>query len=117
MAKHRAYGVEFKRQVTQEFLVDETLHGLAKRHDFSRNLIRAWVERYEAGVFDEDARAADIIQEYEARIAAFGRLVGKQAATAAEAIDILQSAGTRFASSSATLVCQVTWMVSIWRDG
>ena len=45
MAKHRSYGVELKRQVTQEFLVDETLHGLAKRHDFSRNLIRAWVER------------------------------------------------------------------------
>jgi transposase len=45
----------------------------------SRNLIRVWVEKYEAGVFDEDARAADMIQEYEARIAALERLVGKQA--------------------------------------
>jgi len=79
MAKHRSHSVEFKRQVAQEFLAGETLHGLAKRHDLSRTLIRVWVEKYEAGVFDEDARAADMIQEYEARIAALERLVGKQA--------------------------------------
>jgi transposase-like protein len=57
----------------------ETLHGLAKRHDISRNLIRVWVEKYEAGAFDDDARAADLIQAYEARIVALERLVGKQA--------------------------------------
>jgi transposase len=79
MAKHRSHSVEFKRQVAQEFLAGETLHGLAKRHDLSRTLIRVWVEKYEAGVFDEDARAADMIQEYEARIAALERLAGKQA--------------------------------------
>jgi transposase len=28
----------------------ETLHGLAKRHDISRNLIRVWVQKYEGGV-------------------------------------------------------------------
>ena len=37
------------------------LHGLAKRHDISRNLVRVWVEKYEAGAFD-DAQAADMIQ-------------------------------------------------------
>jgi transposase len=79
MAKHRSHSIEFKRQVAQEFLAGETLHGLAKRHDISRNLIRVWVEKYEAGAFDEDARAADLIQAYEARIAALERLVGKQA--------------------------------------
>jgi transposase len=79
MAKHRTHSVEFKRQVAQEFLVGETLHGLAKRHDISRNLIRVWVERYQAGAFDEDAAAADLVQQYEARIAALERLVGKQA--------------------------------------
>lgn len=79
MAKHRSHSVEFKRQVAQEFLGGETLDGLAKRHDISRNLIRVWVEKYEAGAFDDDARAADLIQEYEARIAALERLVGKQA--------------------------------------
>ena len=26
---------------------------LSKRHDISRNLIRIWVEKYEAGEFDE----------------------------------------------------------------
>ncbi len=47
--------------------------------DLSRNLIRIWVDKYEAGAFDEEAEAADTIQEYEARIAALERLVGKQA--------------------------------------
>jgi transposase len=79
MAKHRSHSIEFKRQVAQEFLAGETLHGLAKRHDLSRNLIRIWVERYQAGAFDEDAAAADLVQQYEARIAALERLVGKQA--------------------------------------
>lgn len=79
MVKHRSHSIEFKRQVAQEFLAGETLHGLARRHDVSRNLVRVWVEKYEAGAFDEDARAADAIQEYEARIAALERLVGKQA--------------------------------------
>jgi hypothetical protein len=41
--------IEFKRQVAQEFLAGETLHGLANRHDLSRNLIRLWVQKYEAG--------------------------------------------------------------------
>src|SRR6266481_7416804 len=79
MVKHRSHSIEFKRQVAQEFLAGETLHGLAKRHDLSRNLIRLWVQKYEAGAFDEDAMAADMIQEYEAMIAALERLVGKQA--------------------------------------
>ena len=79
MAKHRTHSIEFKRQVAQEFLAGETLHGLAKRHDICRNLIRVWVQKYEAGDFDEDAEAADLLQQYEARIAALERLVGKQA--------------------------------------
>ncbi|HVP13808.1 MAG TPA: helix-turn-helix domain-containing protein, partial [Phycisphaerae bacterium] len=29
MAKHRTHSVEFKRQIAQEFLGGETLHGLA----------------------------------------------------------------------------------------
>ena len=79
MARHRSHSIEFKRQIAQEFLAGETLHGLAKRHDISRNLIRLWVERRQAGVFDEDAAAADLLEQYEAGIAALERLVGKQA--------------------------------------
>jgi transposase len=79
MAKHRNHSMEFKRQIAQEFIAGETLHGLAKRHDLSRNLIRVWIRKYEEGAFDDDAQAADLLQEYEARIAALERLVGKQA--------------------------------------
>jgi transposase len=55
MAKHRTHSIEFKRQVAQEFLAGETLHGLAKRHDICRNLIRVWVQKYEAGAFDSSS--------------------------------------------------------------
>ena len=68
-AKHRSRSIEFKRHVAQEFIAGETLPSLAKRHDVSRNLIRIWVKKLEAGAFDEDARAADLLQEYEAKIA------------------------------------------------
>ena len=45
----------------------------------AENLTRIWLQKHEAGDFDEDAAAADLIQQYEARIAALERLVGKQA--------------------------------------
>ena len=77
MAKHRTHGTDFKRQVAQEYIAGE--HALAKRHDLSRNLIRIWVAKYEAGAFEDDVRAADFLQEYEAKIAALERLVGRQA--------------------------------------
>ncbi|KNY19449.1 transposase [Methylobacterium sp. ARG-1] len=79
MARHCSHSVAFKRQVAQEYLSGETLHGLAKRHDLSRNLVWVWVQKYETGAFDDDAAAADTIQAYEARIAALERLVGRQA--------------------------------------
>ena len=63
--------------MAQEYLAGETLHGLAKRHEISRNLVRIWVAKYEAGSFDSDVVAADIVQVQEARIAALERLVGK----------------------------------------
>src|SRR5690349_9001318 len=54
MARHRSYSTAFKRQIGQEYLAGEvSLHGLAKRHDICRNLIRLWVEKYERGEFDE----------------------------------------------------------------
>jgi transposase len=79
MAKHRTHSVEFKRQVSQEYLSGETLHGLSKRHNVSRNLIRIWVDKFQAGALDEDVASADLLETYEARIAALERLVGKQA--------------------------------------
>ena len=79
MARHRSHSIEFKRRVAQEFIAGETLYALAKRHDVSRTLIRVWVKRFEAGALDEDAEAADLLQGYEAKIAALERLAGKQA--------------------------------------
>src|SRR6266536_5320002 len=70
MAKHRSYSVEFKRQVVQGYLTGETLHGIAKRHDISRNLIRIWIAKHEAGALDSDTAAASMLTECEARIAA-----------------------------------------------
>ncbi len=80
MAGHGSHSVGFKRQVAQAFLAGESLHDLAKRHDISRNLIRSnlyvrRVDKYEAGAFDDDAQAADLVQA----CAALERLVGEQA--------------------------------------
>ena len=79
MARQRSHSIEFKRQVAQEFIAGETLYGLSKRHDISRQPIRVWVQRYEAGALDEDAQAADLLQAYETKIAALERMVGRQA--------------------------------------
>src|SRR5438270_14097028 len=79
MTKHRSHSAAFKRQVAEEFIAGETLHALSKRHDISRQLIRIWVGKFEAGGLDDDVQAADLIQEYEAKIAALERMVGCQA--------------------------------------
>ena len=42
-ARHRTCSIEFKRLVAQDFLGAESLNGLARRHDVSRNLIRVRV--------------------------------------------------------------------------
>jgi len=65
MAKNRTHSIDFKRQVAPDYLAGEPLHSLARRHDLSRNLIRIWVRKYEAGALDEDTAAAALLQEYE----------------------------------------------------
>ena len=77
MPRYRSHSITFKKQVAQEYLSGDTLKGLARRHDISRNLVRLWVAKFEAGEFDEDAEAVDRMDEYEGRIAALERLVGK----------------------------------------
>jgi transposase len=37
------------------------------------------VRKFEAGAFDDDTRAADLLQDYEAKIAVLERLVRRQA--------------------------------------
>jgi len=79
MARQRSHSIEFKRQVAQEFVAGETLYALAKRYDVSRNLIRVWIKKLAPGAFDDDVHAADLLVEYEAKIAALERMVGRQA--------------------------------------
>ena len=81
MPRQRSHSIEFKRQVAQEFIGGETLHGLAKRHDVSRNLIRIRVSKYEAGAFYDDPTAADVLPEPEARIHSLDPPVGPPAAS------------------------------------
>ena len=49
MTKYRSHSAAFKRQVAEKFIAGETLHGLSQRHDISRQLIRIWVGKFEAG--------------------------------------------------------------------
>ncbi len=75
---HRVYPVQYKRQVAEEYLVDGVpLRELARRHDVERNLIRIWVEKYQAGEFSEETANAEIVREYEVRIATLERKVGQ----------------------------------------
>ena len=77
--RHRSHSAEFKREVVAEYHAGETLHALSRHHDLSRNLIRIWIDKAEAGALDEDVAAAELLTAYEARIAALERLVGRQA--------------------------------------
>ena len=54
-------------------------NGLAREHDLSRNLIRIWVAKSESGEFDPDVEAATLLADYEAKIVALERMVGRQA--------------------------------------
>ena len=67
MARHRIHSHSFKKQIVQEYAAGATLNGLAREHDLSRNLIRIWV-----------AKAASSIGDYEAKINALERMVGRQ---------------------------------------
>ncbi len=52
MARYRTYTIEFKRRVAEEHLSGgAALSELARRHDVSRELLRIWVRKYEAGEF------------------------------------------------------------------
>jgi transposase len=77
MARYRTYTIEFKRQLVEEHLGGVSLTELARRHDISRELLRAWVKRYEAGEFAGDGPARPDRRAYEAKIAGLEREVGQ----------------------------------------
>ena len=53
---------------------------------------RVWIEKFEAGAFDEDQEAASLLQDYQAKIAALERKVGQLTME----LDLLKK-GQRFA--------------------
>jgi transposase len=78
MARYRTYTVEFKRRVAEEHLSGGTsLSGLARRHDISRELLRTWVKKYEAGEFAGDGPPRADGRAYEAKVASLERKVGQ----------------------------------------
>jgi transposase len=78
MAQHRSFGSEFKRQIAKEFLDGRAgLHKLARRYSISRNLIRLWVRKFEAGEFTDELAEAVQAAEYERKIAELERKVGQ----------------------------------------
>lgn len=79
MTKHHSHSAAFTRLVAGEFIVGEMLHALSPRHDIARKLVRIWIGIFEAEALDDDVHAADLMQEYEAKIAALERMVGRQA--------------------------------------
>jgi transposase len=78
MARHRSFSFEFKRQVVLDFLEGrEGMRELARKHSLSRNLLRLWVQKYEAGELTDEVVDAVRIAEYEGKIAELERKVGQ----------------------------------------
>jgi transposase len=77
MARYRTYTVEFKRRVAEEHLGGVSLNELARRPDISRELLRTWVKKYEAGEFAGDGPVRPDRRAYEAKIAGLERKVGQ----------------------------------------
>jgi transposase len=78
MARYRTYTIEFKRQVAEEHLSQGTsLSQLARRHDVSRELLRIWVRKHEAGELASDSPGKADRRAHEAKIAGLERKVGQ----------------------------------------
>src|SRR5262249_38317327 len=69
----------YQRTDVLKHLGGESLHALARRYGTGRNLIKSWVAKFEAGGLDSDTAAADVLAEYEERIATLERLCRKLA--------------------------------------
>jgi transposase-like protein len=78
MARYRTYTIDFKRQVAAEHLSGGIgLSELVRRHNISRELLRIWVKKYEAGEFTSDGPIRPDRRAYEAKIAGLERKVGQ----------------------------------------
>ena len=78
MARYRTYTIDFRRRLVEEHLSGGGvgLSELARRHDISRELLRLWARKYEAGEFAGDGPPKADRRAYEAKIASLERKVG-----------------------------------------
>ena len=102
--RHRRHSIPFKRMIVEAYLNGTALNALSVEHDICRHLIRIWIDKYEMGEFDSEAVVAEQIPEYEARIAALERLVGRQALE----IEFLKTARMRMSSKTSETSSIVT---------
>ena len=78
MARYRTHTVEFKRRLVEEhFGSGVGLSELARRHDISREPLRTWVKKHEAGELASAGPARPDRRSYEAKIAGLERKVGQ----------------------------------------
>jgi transposase len=78
MARYRTHTIEFKRQVVGDHLSGgASLGELARRHDVSRELLRVWVRKHEAGTLGEQALGQADQRAYEGKIASLERKIGQ----------------------------------------
>ena len=63
--------------MAEEPLGGVSLNELARRHDISRELLRTWVKKYEAGAFAGDGPVRPDRRAYEAKVAGLERKVGQ----------------------------------------
>ena len=78
MARYRTDSIEFKRQVAEEHRSGgASLNQLARRHDISRELLRTWVKKCEAGEFAGGGPTKVDRRACEAKIAGLERKVGQ----------------------------------------
>ena len=78
MARYRTCTIEFKRRVAEEHLSGGVgLSELARRHDISRELLRIWVRKYEAGELASNGPGKADRRVLEAKIAGLERKVGQ----------------------------------------
>ena len=78
MARYRTYTIEFKRQLVEEHLSGGAgLSELARRHDISRELLRTWARKHEAGEPAGGRPRSPDRRACEAEIAGLEREVGR----------------------------------------
>jgi transposase-like protein len=111
--KHRRHSTARKREVVEAYLNGASMRGLSQKFDVCRTLIPIWVDKYERGEFDDDAVEEELIPEYEARIAALERLVGRQALE----IEFLKGAQRRARSQKNEPGCVITGPPESRSDG